>query len=86
MQFVCFFVFCFGRLPVIQLLIDKFQSSDVLFNGRLDCCCRPGLFSLEKETPSRGSTFTVLALVPVPVPVPVLAPVPVPVPVLISQV
>ena len=28
--FVCLFVFSSGRLPVIQLLIDKFQSSDVL--------------------------------------------------------
>ena len=33
MQFVFFFFF--GRLPVIQLLIDKFQSSDVLFSASL---------------------------------------------------
>ena len=28
-----FFFFPLGRLPVLQLLIDKLQSSDVLFNG-----------------------------------------------------
>ena len=35
MQFVCCccFFFPLGRLPVLQLLIDKLQSSDVLFNG-----------------------------------------------------
>ena len=55
---VCLLLFfSWGWLPVLRWLIS-FMSSHALFNGRLDCCCRPSLFSLEKETPSRGSTFT----------------------------
>ena len=52
-----FFLSFFGSTSSLTL-IDKLQSSHVLFNGGLDCRCRPSFFSLKKETPSHGSTFT----------------------------
>ena len=56
------FLILFLGLTSGLMLIDKFHVVSRSVNGRLDCRCRPSLFSLEKETPSRGPLFSGLKL------------------------
>ena len=57
--FLFLFLILFLGLTSGLMLIDKFH---VVSRGGLDCRCRPSLFSLEKETPSRGPLFSGLKL------------------------